>query len=75
MACLQLRFSRALWAVWVGASWDGAPVFNSCHGAQCNNTLFSFIAVHITPDVNCLVGRSVERGGRSKPSYVKELEL
>ena len=25
---LQLSFSRVLWAVWVGASWDGAPVFD-----------------------------------------------
>ena len=26
--CLQLSFSGVLWAVWVGASWDGAPVFD-----------------------------------------------
>ena len=24
--CLQLNFFRVLWAVWMGASWDGAPV-------------------------------------------------
>ena len=24
--CLQLRFAGALWAVWVGTSWGGAPV-------------------------------------------------
>ena len=26
--CLQVRFSRALWAVWVGTLWDGSPVFD-----------------------------------------------
>ena len=26
MVCLQLIFSGVPWAVWVGASWDGAPV-------------------------------------------------
>ena len=26
--CLQLSFARVLWAVWVGASGDGAPVFD-----------------------------------------------
>jgi hypothetical protein len=25
---LQLGFSGVLWAVWVGASWDGSPVFD-----------------------------------------------
>ena len=45
--CLRLRLSRVPWAVWVGASWDGAPAFgprNSGHGAdavraRCDDTL------------------------------------
>ena len=28
MVRLQLRFSGALWAVWVGSSWEGSPVFD-----------------------------------------------
>ena len=28
VVCLQLSFSGVLWAVWVGTSWDGAPVFD-----------------------------------------------
>ena len=26
--CLQVSFSRVLWAIWMGASWDGATVFD-----------------------------------------------
>ena len=34
--CLQLSFSKVLWAVWVGASWSDSPILttNSCHGAD-----------------------------------------
>ena len=28
MLCLRRSFSRVLWAVWGGASWDGAPVLD-----------------------------------------------
>ena len=33
--CLQLRFSQVLWAVWVVASWDGAPVLDPLSLPRC----------------------------------------
>ena len=28
VVCLQLRFSVVVWAVWVGTSWGGSPMFD-----------------------------------------------
>ena len=33
--CPRLRFSRVVWAVWVGASWDGAPALGHWEGPRC----------------------------------------
>ena len=35
MVCLHLRFSGVVWAVWVGASWDGAPVLDYQWSPPC----------------------------------------
>ena len=35
VVCLQIRFSGVLWAVWVSASWDSAPVFDHCWLPRC----------------------------------------
>ena len=35
VVCLQPSFPRVLWAVWVGASWNGAPVFDHQQLPRC----------------------------------------